>query len=186
LSGSQFEAVHKPAHVESQFYDYLVGIADIEGAIVLILVSESEPVLDFDTLMVFKIKDIHLHVLSQPTDQKDEVLQLKMKEDTKRITRLLTKYGYYARGANLSSSFIHAIKGFYEVPDTIHMDKSLAKGLVNLAYSSSLDRFRRKEYSANYGLIKVIEKVMKKQLWMFDVVLVGRYNRGICRQSHDT
>lgn len=169
----------------SQFFDYLIGVAEIEGSTFLILVSSSEPVINFDNLVVSKIKDIHFQTLKETQLSHESSSKLKLKEETNRLKRLFCKHGYYARGSNLSNTFIDALKDFYGVPDEEGINRGVLKGLAGFINPSNLDRYRRKDFSANYGLITCIETIMKKQLWMFDVVLVGSPYRGLCRQSHN-
>lgn len=156
-------------------------MAEIEGSSFLILVSSSEPVINFDNLMVSKIKDIHFHTLKESQLTQDNPCKMKLKEETNRLKRLLCKHGYYARGSNLSNTFIDSLKDFYGVPDEDGINRGVLKGLAGFINPSNLDRYRRKDYSANYGLVTCIESIMKKQLWMFDVVLVGSPYRGLCR-----
>lgn len=166
-----------------QLFDYLVGIADIEGSSYLILVSSSEAVIDFDNLLVFRIKDIHFHLLRDSLHSQETGRALKVKEEKKRLTRLLTSHGYFARGSNLSNIFVDAVKDFYGVPDEQGINRGVLKGLAGLLTPSNMDRYRRKEYSANFGLVTGIESAMKKQLWMFDIIIVGVSYRGVCGQD---
>lgn len=169
-----------------EYFDYLIGIVDLEGSVFLMLVSKSEPVLNFDNLLIFKIKEIVFHQLKESTQNKDAISKLRITEESNRLTRLFTKHGYYARGANLSNCFTDSVKDFFGAPVEAGIGRSLMKGLAGFLDPKNLDRYRRKLYSANYSIVSCIEMTMKKQLWMFDVVLVSPDHRGLCRQGDDS
>jgi hypothetical protein len=158
-----------------------VGVVDIEQSYYLILVANSELVFQLSNLTVSKINEIHFHELKKQILQEDDRTKLKMKEEKNRLKRLLTKYGYYSRGASLSNTVIEMSKDISAVPEEQGLNRDLVKGLAGFLSPTSLDRYRRKEYSANYPLVNCIESTMKKQLWIFDIVIVGRFHLGICR-----
>lgn len=155
-----------PAH-----FDYLIGMLSIQGCRVLLLVCEASPAMSFDNMAVFKIKKVHFQRVSATAGGEPKHQDM-YNEEVNRITRLYTKYGYYARGGNLSNTFTDIVKKHYGVPDESPAWPKNQLGLAELILKASLDKKRRHEYSANNYLIRDIETCMREQLWMFDVIFV--------------
>ena len=165
--GSMAAAIRDPMH-----YDYLVGMADIQGCKVVIFVSHASAAMSFDNMTVFKIKQLHFEKISESEANYRRQAE-QYEEEVNRISRLYTKYGYYARGNNISNTFIDIVKKHYGVPDESPIDNKVQASLARLMVRPTMEKNRRVEYSANHFLIRSIEACMKEQLWMFDVILVG-------------
>lgn len=155
-------------------FEYVIGMAEIHARKVLILVSEATVAMRFDMVTVFKIKTLHFLRISEDGDQSTKS-NSNYDEEVNRISRLYTKYGYFARGSNISNPFIDIVQKQYTSSRSSHMVEMIQTSLVEMVFNPQLDKNRRREYSANYHLIVSIEACMNDEAWMFDTMFVDLY-----------
>ena len=155
-------------------FEYVIGMAEIQARKVVILVSEATVAMRFDMVTVFKIKTLHFLKICEDGDQSTKNNN-NYDEEVNRISRLYTKYGYFARGSNISNPFIDIVQKQYTTSRSSHMAEMIQSSLVEMVFNPQLDKSRRREYSANYHLIASIEACMNDEAWMFDTIFVDLY-----------
>ena len=148
-------------------YDYIVGLCEIEGITMLILVCKSSEVYTLENLRIYKIEQLHFEAIDKDALHLAEETKSRFREEMQRLSRVFTKYGYYSIGGSISALFPEIFSPIIEDNVSSQPSKEKASGT-----GKSIETARRPQYSANYHLVKDLEAAGKSKHWVVDVILV--------------